>query len=80
MYSRAFEEKPSSAPIGHQTFCSPPISWISHTKGSPQNPQKYFQNVAFFKTQKTTTQMTTKNHQLTTFSPQKTIQKTHKNA
>jgi hypothetical protein len=45
---------------------------------SPENPQKYFQKVTFFTARKTTTQMTTKNHQLTTFSPQKTIKKTHK--
>jgi len=30
------------------------------TKGSPENPQKYFQKVTFFKGTKTTTQITTK--------------------
>jgi hypothetical protein len=50
------------------------------TKGSPENSQKKFKKVTFFRARKTTIQITTKNHQLTTFSPQKTIQKTHKNA
>jgi hypothetical protein len=36
--------------------------------------------VTFFHFSKSTTQLTTKNHQLTTFSPQKTINKTHKYA
>jgi hypothetical protein len=66
--------------IGPQRFVCPPSSSICPTEGSPENPQEYFQNVTFFSSQKTTTPITTKNHQLTTFSPQKTIQKTHKNA
>jgi hypothetical protein len=75
MHSGAFEEKPSTMPISHPTFCSPPSSSICPTKGSPENPQKYFQKVTFFRARKTTTQITTKNHQLTTFSPQKTSKK-----
>jgi hypothetical protein len=67
-------------PISHPTFCSPPSSSICPTKGSLENPQKYFQKVTFFRGRKTTTQITTKNHQLTMFSPQETIQKTHKSA
>jgi hypothetical protein len=44
------------------------------------NPQKYFQKPTFFCASKATTQLTTKNQQLTTFPPQKTIKKTHKYA
>jgi hypothetical protein len=65
MHSGAFEEKPSSTPIGQLTLCSPPR--FAPPKGSPENSQKYFQKVTFFRARKTTTQITTKNHQLTTF-------------
>jgi hypothetical protein len=53
----------------------PTVIFDLPTKGSPENPQKYFQKLTFFKPQKTTTPITTKNHQLTTFSAQKTMQK-----
>jgi hypothetical protein len=45
-----------------------------------KNPQKYFQKVTFFRASRSPTQLTTKNHELTTFSPQKIIQKKHKYA
>jgi hypothetical protein len=44
---------------------------FAQPKGHLENPQKYFQKVTFFRARKTTTLITTKNHQLTTFSPQK---------
>jgi hypothetical protein len=53
----------------------PTVIFDLPTKGSPENQQKYFQKLTFFKPQKTTTPITTKNHQLTTFSPQKPSKK-----
>jgi hypothetical protein len=56
-----------SVPQRPLEFASPDHRW--------KNPQEYFQKMAFFRTLKTTIQMTTKNHQLTTFSPQKPSKK-----
>jgi hypothetical protein len=47
-------------------------------KESPEIHRNIFKKVTIFRAQKTTTLITTKKHQLTTFSPQKTIHKTHK--
>jgi hypothetical protein len=44
---------------------------------SAKFPQKYFQEVAFFRAQQTANQNTTTHHDIITISPQKTIQKTH---
>jgi hypothetical protein len=72
MHSGAFEEKAvvnaNRSPRPSALHRPPGFAPSAVTRKIHRN---IFKKVTFFRARKTTTQMTTKNHQFTTFSPQK---------